>query len=154
MPVVRLSKEKLESPVNYGKKYRVRLDIKEDVAKAIWATIKSRYTGQLKEGSPLNTYIRDLILKDTGIDIATSIWQKHDPLCDELVVAELLHNNPDAFSDKQVWWLKLRSTGMSACAISRESKRVGPSKGWENGHTQENISIFFKRVRRRLGFEE
>lgn len=153
MPTVRHSKEKLESPINSGEKYRVRLDIKEDAAKAIWAAIKNRYTGQLKEGSPLNTYIRDLILKDTGVDIAVSIWQKHDPLCDELVIAELLANNPGAFSDKQEWWLKLRSTGMSASAIARESARVGPKKGWDKGHSQENISMFFARVRKDLGFE-
>lgn len=154
MPVVINSRALLESPLTHGRVCRVRLDLKESIAKAIWKAISPRYTGLIKEGAPLNTYIRDLILKDTGIDIATSIWQKHDPLCDELVVAELLHNNPDSFSEKQKWWLKLRATGMSACAISRESKKVGPSKGWDKGHTQENISVFFQRVRKRIGFEQ
>ena len=154
MPVVKNSISKLENPIDTGKKIRIRIDIKEEDAKAIWKSISPRYGAIVKEGSPLNIYIRDLILKDTGIDIATSIWKKHDPLCDELVVAEILANNPDSFTDKQKWWLKLRSTGMNTCHISRESKRLGPSMGWTSGHTQENISQFFKRIRRLIGFEE
>jgi len=154
MPKVKMDRKWIESTSNRGK-IRIRLDVEKEKAVLIWDRIKDKYQTQAEISAPLNTYVRDLILRDSGVDIALSIWSKHDPLCDPTGSVEIIEGNPGWFTEKQKFWLGLRAQGKSCKEISELSAaRSGEGGEWARGHTQPNISMFFQRVRRDLGFEE
>lgn len=130
----------------------IRLKLEVDLAQEIWKRIEEKYKHltKLHKWAPLNNYVRDLILRDCGIDIAKTVHNKHDPLCDELVIGELIEQNPGRFDEKQKFWLWCRAKGMGATEIVQRS--LLENSEWR-GCSQQNIDQFLERVRWDMGIE-
>lgn len=126
----------------------VHLQISSDPARKLWNVIRARYKDLDPCSPPFNTYVRDLILKDSGVDINLRRDTANDILCQPGVVDELLEDNPMMFDDRQRQWLIWRASGMMISEICVRSNRLFDRD--EYGMTQANVKFFLRSVREKL----
>lgn len=123
---------------------RFYLMIHVSILKQLYPTLIERYQYLQKDVPPINRYIRDLILRDSGVDIDSLNRMAVDPLCRPGVVEELIELNPMMWDDRQQMWLRNRAMGLSLSQMQEISKRDFPE---ERGPSLAAISQFLNGVR-------
>lgn len=125
----------------------IRLHIPFDVLKELVPVIELRYDGLAMGVSPINRYIRDLIIRDCGISIDKRDRQVVDPLCMEDVVEGLIRSNPIMWDEHQKMWLRWRSQGMSYPEICELTAKNFPE---ECKPFPNNLSVWFNKIRKEV----